>query len=1615
MPLLQVSKNESSLEDWEEVLPIAADTYTFPQSTEEAAPQFIRRTKAMLSHSPSRKKSHITLPVTITFEQVSKDHSNFVPQINEELSSCFSQMSIDWEHTAQLLNSAISPMKQDSGGPLKKESKSPLDEPTIPVKKTPVKKATFVYISNTGSPIVPPVATPIKSAPVDPAISAIFESSTLVSPCKKQICRPSQRKPRRVSLVKLADNCSLNFVKSPSPTSAREMGRKLFSGKHDWSDVGTVCDVSTDTRPNKNKTAVKAQSITSWKKCLKNLKDYPFLSINQQQLKTAETSDVILDRFIPNETSRVSPKSVFCKKIVLESIDETTRNAKKFSSGSQSPIDNHSDGHIFKKPLKWAVPESAVKPFRSPAKQPFDQSCAYDPSKTGCFSTIMGHSTEVVPAPVHDSSAKVEKSPSLYLVKQLNILSKQCPAASISDTYQSSVFESPSKIPSNNSPKNTLTVLADSIMGNIQSFVDTTGEETLDFEPGDDITSYKNKNVMIGYGKEFLDEGEVFSSDEEGELKIPDGEEEQITVSRDKQDKSMSSEYNKRLKQVEITSERIQSDFKLSNTLGGTENPEEEVSKTKEIANYFKPPIHFVTTKQSNNRSLLQLPNGKSELTPLHSIEDLCCVLDPFPITPMTDIPCELEVPHLATNMRLGNPSELPTQKCPVTQALICEDALSNPDSLTSSVNDFPEMRTSKLDESVKVCSDSGDSSKFLLSKDSLFCSSSTVDRNVPLNEPASNVTLMGTVSTEGWIARSQTASGEQQTDDILFENAIDPAPEMEFHQKTVVAGQQPRRRLSLYDYVTRKKALLQSGTKQLNKDVARASTAVVVCGSEFVSLKKVGKIKKMAATLNYHHLIPIHVPPIEFTYLRRVPVIQDMLINEIVNGVNFGGHVSQNLLPSRVGGRWTSTINQLSCDKNRLNDKETRGSVRRGKIIAKREEEETVIENTVTFDNDHGKDELESNLSTLVPSCVIESHPPQQQKKVNDLPENLEEESSDFFHMVCIPKVKRVTDTYMSDQTILDSYGMGRDDFEVGKLIRRSIKSADGNDIREFPRFAPLSSGRSHVGQASAGNERMSVLKELPYSPTNESPKSHIQHSSTSTVILPLSVGKYAIKDMPSPCSRVLITPGSINVIFDEISGERVEVPVATNQQSQIQDQTQYLHNVNSAVKPTVMEQENNTSTPLPLHMVLPDESYTTFKSLSKSASSAINMPQPSHFQKLSNSSVAVQPVVKIKVPNAKSIVQGRSIKSIESKNVTKAHSSSFTSEGTAPSQYSKEVTSSEVHSSESIRQFLLNDFDATPKESIFTRRRKQQMESSVIGKREICVQSFTMLAKNEVVATEKVLDLKNIDQVGKEQDIEPKGYPHIKGKTKELGEGFIKNDHEKDGRLKQMTRKRRKTDSPDKGVTDLRSLLKNHSKNSSNFTSTGKPHCKRYKNSGKGDFISIFSDFRGQLFNPVKVLRTSPGVKDLPYDASKSCDTLNEWLDEWRELAEPRIRELAGMRCLLFDKNNPLPLTDKSMERLTKRITEFGWKEGIQDSTFNKRVGLIGSAHCMKTIKSLSTTDKSANPLLKRRVIDKKKEKVLAPKVWEESLEIADADSVKQKRKAKNLLDFMIGKFNC
>eukprot|EP00116_Pleurobrachia_bachei_P000596 sb/3460858/ len=1483
VPLLQLTKNESSLEDWEEVHPITADIHTFPQSTEEAAPQFIRRTKAMLSHSAPSNKSHITLPVTMTFEKGSQNHANFVPQINEELSSCFSQMSIDWEHAAQLLNSAISPLKKANDDPpkltqsnQKKETKSLSVEPTIPVKSTPLKKARFMYISNTGSPLVPSIATPIKSARVDPAIAAIFESSTLVSPCKKQVCRPSQRIPRRVSLVKLADNCSLNFVKSPSPTSAREMGRKLFSGKHDWSNVETVGDGSTDTTPKKNKTAVKAQSITSWKNCLKNLKDYPFFSINQQKLKIAETSNVISDRFTANETSGVSPESVFLKEIAQDSDDETTGDAKKIPSVSQMPIDNPSDSHIFKTPSEWAVPESAVKPFLSPAKQPLDLSC---------------------------------------------------PRASISDTYQSSISEFASKISSNNSPKNTFSMLADSVMGNIQSFVDTTGEETLDFEAGDDITSYKHKNVMIGYGKEFLDEGEVFSSDEEGELKIINGEkEEEVTVSMEKRDTSMSSDWNKILKQERI----IQTDLKLSNTLVGTTNPEytdKKLSETKKITKCVKSPSHVVTTTQSKIIPLVQLPYGSSELTPLHSIEDVSEV-----------------------NMRLGHPSELAPQNCSVRQALICEDALSNPDSLTSSVNDFPEMRASKLNKSDKVCR----SSKVLLCKDSLVCSSSSPDRTVPPYEHASNVTLAGKVTTEDWIAGSQIVPGElasfwkPQTNDISSENAIDPASWMEFHPKTLVAGQQPRRRLSLHDYVTRKKAQ-QSGNKQLNENVASAAAVKT----------------DMAATLNFHHLIPIHVPPIEFTYLRRVPVIQDMLINEIVNGVNFGGFVSQNLLPSRAGGRWTTT-NQPNCDKDWVNDKKTWGSVRRGKIDARREEEDTVIENGVPFDDYQGKDQLGSHLST---SCVLESNPPQQWKKVNGLPESLDEESSDFFHMVCIPKVKRVTDTYMSDQTILDSYGTGGDAFEVGKLIRRSITSADGNDIREFlsdfPRSVSLSSKHSNVGQASSGNEEMTTLEKMPHSPTFKS-KLHIQHSSKLT--LPLSVGKYAIKDMP----YVSISPGSIDVTCDDISGKEVEVPVVTSPQSRTQDQTQPLDNINS-VNTTVMEQKNDSSTPQPLHMVSADESYTALKSLSSSTSS---------------------------------VIQGQSIKS---RKVATACSSSYMSEGTTESQYSKEASSSE-----SIRLFLLDKLDATPKESIFTRRRKQQMESSVIGKRERSMKSVTPLA--EVVAT----DLKSLDQIGKEQNTESKGYSHIKGKSQELGKGFLKIDQRKQGQIIQKTRKRRKTDSPDKGVTDLRSLLKHRNKNPSNSTSTGKPHCKRSKNSGKGDFISIVSDFRGQLFDPVEVLRINRGVKDLTYDSSKSCETLNEWLDKWRELAEPRIRELADMRHLLFEKNNSLPLSYTSMKKLTKQGSGFGWKESIPDSTYHKRMGLVGVANCVKTVESFNipTTARSVNPLLKRREIYnyKKKGKVLAPKVWEESLEITnDADSVKQKRKGKNVLDFMIGEFNC
>ena len=163
-----------------------------------------------------------------------------------------------------------------------------------------------------------------------------------------------------------------------------------------------------------------------------------------------------------------------------------------------------------------------------------------------------------------------------------------------------------------------------------------------------------------------------------------------------------------------------------------------------------------------------------------------------------------------------------------------------------------------------------------------------------------------------------------------------EPSPIEAHNSDSLVTSFGAKRRISLHDYVIRKendsntpvspksafstpdyaknKSLLLSAScsqtplaiefdsQICSKPIECTQSPVPMMYETSLTTNATQTIKQFEAKLKYHHLIPIQIPPKEFLYCRRVKLIQDMLINELVSGVDFKGQqtITQPLCTTR-------------------------------------------------------------------------------------------------------------------------------------------------------------------------------------------------------------------------------------------------------------------------------------------------------------------------------------------------------------------------------------------------------------------------------------------------------------------------------------------------------------------------------------------------------------------------------------------------------------------------------------------------------------------------------------------------------------------------------------------
>ena len=617
---------ESSDEEWVDIMPVKETKLECPET--EPSINFIAKTKEMLARKTVEPgKRDLKLPVKSPIDLNRNefwDEKFYKPHINEDLSSCFSQMSLDWESARKMFSSqsTISPLKNCLSDKNKTPSKVSLQNSKYDKLEIPHKL-----------PLTEP-KTPnrysVAPSTSDPEVMKIFEKSLLISPLK-QMVRPKDRPSRRISLIKLDDKVTVNFGKSPSPVTAREMGKKLFSGKHDWNvnaadekenatpiitSVDEPEDVATTVyaaKTSKGPVSNKNKLDPAWAKGLDEIKsDYPFYSLkNAKVAENSGNSSIIVVGAeistshveITTKDTNTAEKDVFANENTSEKREE--EDPQIATTPKKGKVD---DSHLFKTPTKSvrrlrkkSVSSDRISGGWSPGGKLSEHSCPYDPTESGCYSwtvepqvplnvplapsldSIMknkyeplvkhGESTrikEYAPELTYVDSAsndlsrsfeiefetpiidKFAKSPDRIIISasvksilpkllchlesvKPNIQSivkandaepfqeekssrkmKQTIHSGIFGSFANKTTEKHSPVPLN--ADENISVEMDSpskCMKDVPSFIEAPVEETLDFEETASSPAVYKENVLIGYSEEFLDDGEILSSDDD--------------------------------------------------------------------------------------------------------------------------------------------------------------------------------------------------------------------------------------------------------------------------------------------------------------------------------------------------------------------------------------------------------------------------------------------------------------------------------------------------------------------------------------------------------------------------------------------------------------------------------------------------------------------------------------------------------------------------------------------------------------------------------------------------------------------------------------------------------------------------------------------------------------------------------------------------------------------------------------------------------------------------------------------------------------------------------------------------------------------------------------------
>ena len=1919
----EATEKGSSDEEWVDIA-VGKDADSKTADTEPCV-NFIARTKEMLAKKNLEpEKKELLLPVTSPMDLKRNefwDENFYKPHINEDLSSCFSQMSIDWENAKKIFcHSTISPLKKDEKNKVASENRSK------PSPKTPLKGSA----QNTKRELLlkdptTPTRTQIVPSPADPEVMKIFERSLLVSPCKR-VVRPKEKPSRRISLVKLDDQVTMNFGKSPSPTTAREMGKKLFSGKHDWSTHNSNekenSSPKTSKQPQRSKLARKPLFSDkpldpAWAKGLDEINsDYPFYSLKKSQAsELKKTNPGSTENIAKSDSlSEKSPERVRENSSSKESLSKLTTTPKK------SKID---DSHLFKTPTKSVrrMRKKSVSSDRqsegwSPGAKLLEHSCPYDPTESGCYSQTVESNTPIkVPlapsldsiikskpescnkdqpkdrqdglakrdtrpgksdASIENNSIELSRSFDLefddcnsntqsrtletnqsnvtvktILPKLLSHLEKsssspQRPAINeienktvVSDSAGDADKEEADPSPSSaKSPEISMETSASAVeeisspskcMRDVPSFIETPLEETLDFEENVASPANSTQKVLIGYGSEFCDEGEVFSSDDEESVMYDDIREAQrnalcdspeIPNSELADDKPKVSGAEDRQGDLSIGKEKVVSaetqklledeEFLLRNKAKyGLEKQKEFVERSI-VKNTSEKAITNITPKKStiaNEISVNSMPS-----TSFKPIDDLsvCSSFEkslneterPIASTPRKSVEERCDTPLSA--LHDDQEDKEVTEEIPIHTSTVP----------TSHVEKFPKDSSganplsSGLERSVQSRSKipatdptdailepviheahanelSASISNILRSCESL--SNPSIERTLPLTrkdqeknsardeDPLPSVTddvckgdhtsgiakllsseeKMDDYSPAGTIHSTQitktplsAAVVRTDVDDSLDQGHKEaeiplkpqvedsrpqeggPAVNMLLSSEETMSNWTPepsptetsssdplgsipaKRRISLHDYVIRKEATSCTPTlpessfstpdfaksKPYSADIGRPESPLAVehDSSNFertqspVPMDHDGKLPQvrqdapirkrgeLVAKLKYHHLIPIHIPPREFLYCKRVKVIQNMLINELISGVEFKNHqpITQPLYGSIAEVRDTScqqqcplpgvpprsTIRSSSSETNLNKHSTADPRPQHRQLPAPAENIKTPATSTFKTPscstvvlpsqdspvnllvNQEPQPTIDVTSRPLVPGAAT-STSVSNNSGMGD-PSVYDEESHDYFKNVKIPKVKRVTDTFMSDSSVLNSYDCGPDTLAVGQMIQQSIASdASSIGLDSINLNASLSNSQSALNksQAAVDDPQTASTATIPKTISdlvNSSQDDRLPAGSFST---PTASSKNStdLDKITSYVKQCLFSEEGISrsPILPEPSNPRVRscsTPNPSRPKTSFTIRHPSFSSANTTNKTrgslttdltpnTALDARTVNTVTCELPLVCSD--YEKSSSISITPFPAIPKEEEDYTEPVVQTTETARTPI---MPAPEPIKEKPKYKIPKKKKPASAPPASSSSDPL-------------LTSPNSIKKFISCSSAEPPSMStLFTQKKKKQLDEILSKER----------AQREQVLQEYLLE-------------KDEAYDLTDEKAKK-SENVVKENI-----ASSQTRKRRKTDSPEPPQQfDLRQVLSSKS--------SAKPECKRAKHKSgetnksddtrKEDHRSernrVRSDesnrrksrstrekdpqlgFKSKLFDALAVLNTRERNLRIPDKMAGRHVSLAHWLDSWKE-DEIKLKELRTSRLQIRDPNyQPRDLSNLKLSqvcpnsgnkpRTAKKMAQpsklernvpnlesvFGWKDRKPDSCnvnlFPAQTDDASLTKPLKTVSTVSTTVPNpllnkSNPLVKKKAGKSSDTRIPAPKIWVECMKKADEAHCNPKQiRKKTVLDIMTSK---